>query len=36
MAVVARRINVRFSAAEAARLRSFATLLATARVTSAY
>jgi hypothetical protein len=35
MAVVARRLNVRFSATEAARLRAFATLLATAGVASA-
>jgi hypothetical protein len=36
LAVVARRLNVRFSAAEAARLRAFATLLATVGVISAY
>jgi hypothetical protein len=36
LAVVARRLNVRFSAAEAARLRAFATLLATVGVVSAY
>jgi hypothetical protein len=36
VAVVGRRLNVRFSAAEAARVRAFATLLATVGVTSAY
>jgi predicted amino acid-binding ACT domain protein len=36
MAVVARRLNVRFSAAEAARLRAFATLLARTGVAAAY
>jgi hypothetical protein len=36
VAVVGRRLNVRFSAAEAARLRAFATLLATVGVISAY
>jgi hypothetical protein len=36
LAVVGRRLNVRFSAAEAARLRAFATLLATVGVISAY
>ncbi len=36
MAVVARRMNVRFSAAEAARLRAFATLLATAGVANSW
>jgi hypothetical protein len=35
LAVVARRMNVRFSAAEAARLRAFTTLLATVGVTTA-
>lgn len=35
MAVVARRLNVRFSATEAARLRAFATLLMTAGVVAA-
>jgi hypothetical protein len=36
VAVVGRRLNVRFSAAEAARVRAFATLLATVGVISAY
>lgn len=36
MAVVGRRLNVRFSAAEAARVRAFATLLATMAVVAAY
>lgn len=36
LAVVARRLNVRFSAAEAARLRAVATLIATVGAVSAY